>query len=75
MNKVEVRFYNPTTYQEVTSGVRNADGNIIEVSIVNFNWSWIVPVWGPHSAGIAFNIRSADRLETLPRGFARPAAP
>ena len=72
--KVEIKFYNPTTFVEVTSGTKNADGNIIEVAIVNHSWSWILPIWG--SAGpITFNIRSADRLETLPRNVTRPVAP
>jgi Flp pilus assembly protein TadG len=74
LSKIEVRFYNPTTFVEVTSGTKNADGNVIEVSIVNYNWNWIVPLWGSANP-LTFNIRSADRLETLPRGAARPAAP
>ena len=73
-DKIEVRFYNPTTFVEVTGGVKNADGNVVEVSIVNYNWNWIVPLWGS-AAPITFNIRSADRLETLPRNVTRPAAP
>ena len=74
MNKVEIKFYNPTTFVEVTGGVKNADGNIVEVAIVNHSWSWILPIWG--SAGpITFDIRSADRLETLPRNVTRPIAP
>lgn len=74
LNKIEVRFYNPTTFVEVTAGTKNADGNVIEVSIVNYNWNWVVPLWGSANP-LTFNIRSADRLETLPRGATRPAAP
>lgn len=74
MNKVEVKFYNPTTFNEVTSGVKNADGNVVEVSVAGYNWSWMVPVWGTASP-LSFTIRSADRLETLPRYSNRPAAP
>lgn len=74
LTKVEVKFYSPTTYQEVTSGIKNADGNIIEVGIANYNWAWIVPLWRD-SNPLTYNIKSADRLETLPRGVARPAAP
>ena len=58
----------------MTNGVKNANGNIVEVSIVNYTWNWIVPLWGPHSP-LVYNIVSADRLETLPLGAARPAAP
>ncbi len=71
---VLVKFYNPTTFAEVTNGVKNADGNIVEVSIANYTWNWIVPLWGPANP-LVYNIVSADRLETLPRGTARPAAP
>jgi len=74
MSKVQVKFYNPTTFVEVTSGTKNADGNVVEVSIVNYNWNWIVPLWGSANP-LTFNIRSADRLETLPRGATRPSAP
>ena len=74
MNKVEVKFYNPTTFVEVTSGVRNADGNIVEVAIVNHTWNWIMPLWGSANP-LTFNIRTADRLETLPANVVRPAAP
>ena len=73
-NYVVVKFYNPTTLVEVTNGLKNADGNIVEVSIVNYTWNWIVPLWGPHNP-LVYNIVSADRLETLPRGSTRPAAP
>ena len=73
-SKVQVKFYNPTTFVEVTSGTKNADGNVVEVSIVNYNWNWIVPLWGSANP-LTFNIRSADRLETLPRGATRPSAP
>jgi hypothetical protein len=74
MNNVEVKFYDPISLVEVTSGVKNADGNIIEIGIVNFSWNWIVPLWGTANP-LSYNIRSADRLETLPRNTTRPAAP
>ena len=74
MNKIEVRFYNPVTFNEVTSGVKNADGNVVEVSVAGYNWSWMVPLWGSASP-LSFTVRSADRLETLPRYAVRPAAP
>jgi Flp pilus assembly protein TadG len=73
LNKIEVKFYNPTTFVEVTSGTKNADGNVIEVSIFNYTWNWIVPLWGTASP-LTYNIRSADRLESLPRG-ATPQRP
>ncbi len=70
-SKVQIKFYSPTSFQEVTSGVKNADGNIVEVGIANHNYNWMVPLqWGP--TPITYNIRVAERLETLPRGAIRP---
>ncbi|MCC6538653.1 MAG: pilus assembly protein [Bryobacterales bacterium] len=70
--KVQIKFYSPTTFQEVTSGTKNADGNILEVGIANYNYNWMVPLqWGP--TAISYNIRVAERLETLPRSATRPA--
>lgn len=71
---VKVRFYEPGLFQEVTSGTKNADGNIVEVSIENYSWSWIAPLWRTANP-LLFNIRAAERLETLPRSATRPAAP
>lgn len=71
---VKVRFYEPGNFAEVTSGVKNADGNIVEVSIENYSWHWIAPMWRTANP-LLFNIRAAERLETLPRSATRPAAP
>jgi Flp pilus assembly protein TadG len=79
-----VKYYNPNAgFADVTAGgtgVANADGNIIEVSVQGYTHSWMVPInytYGSTSfqvTGSALPViaMSADRLETLPVGSVRP---
>lgn len=69
--KIQVKFYSPTTFTEVTGVNANVGGNILEVSIANYRWNWVAPIWRSHG-GLDVQAASADRLETLPRGVARP---
>ena len=71
-DKVKVRFYSPVTFAEDTGPNRNASGNIVEVSVEGFQWSGMVSLWRA-SGLITISAKSADRLETLPRGTAPPA--
>jgi hypothetical protein len=72
LNRISVKFYSPDTFLEVLGPNANAGGNILEVSVLAYQWNWIAPIW--RAAGtLNLNARSADRLETLPRGVARPA--
>ena len=74
-NLVKVRFYNPEAdalgnYVEVVGG-GNAVGNIVEVSVEDYNHRWLVPLyWGKDPMRV--NVRSADRLEGLAAGVAPP---
>ena len=72
-NMVKVRYYNQVTFAEDTTSSRNADGNIIEVSIEGFTWNYMLPLYRLYSTSITINASSADRLETLPAGATRPA--
>lgn len=70
--KIKVRYYatsNLTT--EVTGANSNAPGNIVEIAVENYNWSWIAPLW---RSGAPFNINvyAADRMEGLPGGVSPP---
>jgi Flp pilus assembly protein TadG len=81
---IHVNYYQSVSpYSDVTSsgtGVANADGNIIQVSISGYTHNWIDPInW--FYAGHSFSVTqgslpiiavSADRLETLPVGTTRP---
>ena len=76
-------FLSTSPYTDVTSGgtgVANADGNIIQVSISGYTHTWIDPINWFYS-GKSFSVTqgslpivalSADRLETLPVGTTRP---
>lgn len=70
--KIDVKFYSPTTFVEVTGPNANAGGNIIEVTVNQYQWNWIAPIWRPAGA-LSISARSSDRLESLPRGVAKPA--
>jgi len=70
LNKIQVKFYSPAGVEQ-TGTNRNAGGNILEVSIVGYQWSWIAPLWRT-SVPLTVNAVSSDRLEMLPRGMALP---
>jgi Flp pilus assembly protein TadG len=80
--KIHVDYYNSSTFALVTgSPGANADGNILQVSVSGYTHSWIAPVtwlWGNTSFGLnpaplTISAISADRLESLPPGTARPS--
>lgn len=72
LNKIKVKFYSPTTFQEVTGSNANAGGNIVEVSIDGYSWGWLAPIWRS-ATPLGVRARSSDRMESLPRNVARPA--
>ena len=69
---IQVKFYSPATFQEVSGADANDGGNIVEVNITGYRWDAIAPLWGTPT-GLTVKATSADRLETLPRGTQRPA--
>jgi Flp pilus assembly protein TadG len=72
LSRIQVKYYNPTTFVEATGAGANADGNIVEVTVSGYQWRWILPIWQSKSP-INVGAASADRLESLPRGSTRPA--
>ena len=72
-NMVRVRYYNQVTFVEDTGPNRNADGNIVEVSIEGFVWRHMLPLYRMGTPTVTINASSADRLESLPAGATRPA--
>lgn len=73
LDTIQIKWYlGVSPFTEVTAGSgRNADGNIVEVSIRNYQWSWLAPVWRPGNP-LRMTVTSADRLEKLRLGMARP---
>jgi Flp pilus assembly protein TadG len=73
-NYIAVKYYSPVSpYGELTgqAGANNG-GNILEVSVNNYSFTPIAPIW---RSGNPFSISaiSSDRLETLPAGTTPPA--
>ncbi len=67
-NKIHIRYFDPVTFQEVPD---NAPGNLVEVSVEDFRWSWMVPVWR-NASPVTIAARSSDRMEGLPGGQLPP---
>jgi len=85
LSQINVKYYLPVSpFTDVTaSGSANADGNILEVSIQGYTHSWIAPVAWSYGSTTNFQVTgapltiaasSADRLESLPVGTARPTS-
>jgi Flp pilus assembly protein TadG len=69
---ISVKYYLPVSpFGEVTTVGKNANGNILEVSIANFNWLPMAPV-NRMAAALAVGAISSDRLESLPPAAVRP---
>lgn len=69
---VTVKFFDQTGLGEVTGAGSNAGGNIVQVSINNYRWRWIVAVFAG-SPDLNITVTSSDLLEPSPNGA--PPAP
>lgn len=71
-SKIKVRYYAPADLTtEVTGSGSNAPGNVVEVGVEGFTWSWIAPLWRTASP-FNINVYAADRMEGLPGGTSPP---
>ena len=71
-SKIKIRYYAPTNLNtEVTGAGSNAPGNVVEVGVEGFTWSWIAPLWRTASP-FNVNVYAADRMEGLPGGSSPP---
>lgn len=66
--QIHIRYYEPDTLVETPN---NYPGNLIEVSVENYQWSWIAPLMRPGSP-MNYTARSMDRMEGLPGGMLPP---
>jgi Flp pilus assembly protein TadG len=66
--KVFIRYYLPTTLAETAN---NFPGNIVEVSVENYQWRWIAPIWRS-TTPMTVLARASDRMEGLPGGTSAP---
>ena len=63
LNRIQVRYYDPVTFEPAT----NRPGNVVEVSVGELPWSWLVPIW--HSPDpVRISSSSTDVLESAPNG-------
>jgi Flp pilus assembly protein TadG len=69
LDKVKVRYYQPDTFVETTY---NWPGNLVEISVENYNWRWIIPLWREQT-NMSLVARALDRMEGLPAGTMPPA--
>jgi len=65
---VKVKFYLPDGSAE--SG-ENKPGHLVEVSIENYEWKWIAPLWRSNEP-LKITVRSSDKMEGLPGGSGAP---
>ena len=65
---VYVRYYLPTTFATTAA---NAPGNIVEISVENYQWRWIAPLWRT-ATPLSIVARATDRMEGLPGGVTTP---
>jgi Flp pilus assembly protein TadG len=67
-NNVFVRYYLPDTFASTTG---NSPGNIVEISVENYQWRWIAPLWRTPTPMTVLS-RATDRMEGLPGGVSPP---
>lgn len=65
--KIHIRYYVPGTLAETQS---NTGGNIVEVSVEGYLWSWVAPVLRAGLPPLTIQARSSDRVEPSPGGIA-----
>jgi hypothetical protein len=67
-DKVKIEYYLPDTLSPTAD---NSPGNIVEVSIENFQYRWICPLWRS-AEPMNITTRSTARMEGLPGGRPKP---
>jgi len=71
-SKIKVRYYAPTDLTTPVTGLNsNQPGNVVEIGVEGFTWSWIAPLWRS-SSPFNINVYAADRMEGLPGGVSPP---
>lgn len=70
--KIRVRFYSPSDLTTEITGVgSNSPGNVVEVGVEGYQWSWMAPLWRTASP-FNINVYAADRMEGLAGGVSPP---
>jgi hypothetical protein len=66
---VKIRYYRPDTLVETPD---NSPGNLIEVSVEGYQYTWMAPVWR-WAGTLNISARALDRMEGLAGGQSPPA--
>ncbi len=75
---VLVRYYNPTNLSaEIGGAAGNSPLNVVEVAVLNYQWSWITNLSGVRDSPRSWSplnivVYSSDRLGVLPPGATPP---
>ncbi|MEZ5399329.1 MAG: pilus assembly protein [Bryobacteraceae bacterium] len=70
-NKIKVKYYDPLSFNEILPPNGNSPGNIVEVSVENYQYSWMAPLFWS-STPLWIKVYGTDRMEGLPGGGAAP---
>jgi Flp pilus assembly protein TadG len=66
--KIGIQYLNPTTLVAVTGAGSNGRGNICTVSVTNYGWKLMVPIW-QSTAPFNLSAFSSDVMEAPPNGI------
>lgn len=66
---IRIRYYRPDTLAETPD---NLPGNLIEVSVEGYKFSWMAPVWR-WVGSLNISARALDRMEGIAGGQSPPA--
>lgn len=66
---IRIRYYRPDTLAETPD---NLPGNLIEVSVEGYKFSWMAPVWR-WVGSLNISARALDRMEAIAGGQSPPA--
>ena len=64
---ISITYYNPQTLTTVTGTNSNAAGNIVQVSVSNFSWAWMVP-YARSATALQMSASSSDMVEPSSSG-------
>lgn len=69
---ITITYHPPTDLSLTLVGAgSNASGNVVEVSVENYNYGWMAPLMRTNTP-LNITVRAADRTESLPGGATTP---
>jgi hypothetical protein len=67
-SQVTVKFFDKDGFGQLTGTGANAGGNIVQISVANYRWNWIIPRFLGAGPALVINVSSSDVLEPSPNG-------